>query len=171
MVKHVIFDLDQTLVDSSIALIDRQNRDWASVYSKIRLMKIFDGIHELLHFLDANSIEYSILTTSPSNYCNSVTSYFNIKPKHVVAYHDVKIRKPHPEGIFKIASLISASHMKDIIHIGDQANDIFASKNSGTISVGVMWGNFNNDALIDSKPEYIVSDPREIINIILELTK
>ena len=99
MIKHVIFDLDQTLVDTRIAEIDRDNRSWPNAYSKIPQMKVYDGIKDVLWFLDQNKITYSVLTSSPGIYCKKVLEFYNLVPTQVIAYHDVSRRKPHPEGI------------------------------------------------------------------------
>lgn len=165
MVKHVIFDLDQTLIDTSIAASDRYRRDWEQAYLKIPSMAVYEGIYDLLNFLQNKEITFSVLTTSPSIYCGKVLRHFNIKPNCIIAYHDVTYRKPNPEGINKI--IISMGVLaKDVIHIGDQENDVYASKRAGVISVGAMWGNTNNTNLIESRPDFVISKPIEILNLI-----
>lgn len=44
MIKGLILDLDQTLVDSSVATEARRCRDWQRVYSLIPSFRMYQGI-------------------------------------------------------------------------------------------------------------------------------
>ena len=47
----VIFDLDQTLIDSSIAVEERRKRNWEKVYSLIPNFKVFEGVNDIIQLL------------------------------------------------------------------------------------------------------------------------
>ena len=59
----VIFDLDQTLVESLVATQDRRSRNWNTVYSKIPQFKVYDEIIRVLKFLDEKNIPVCIVTS------------------------------------------------------------------------------------------------------------
>ena len=171
MVKHVIFDLDQTMVDSSIAQVYRDSRDWKQVYSKIPEMILYEGINELLHYLESENIDYSVLTSSPKTYCEKVLKHFRIKPVLIVSYHDVTYKKPHPEGIIRIIEKLSVQVKKEVIHIGDLEKDTVASHRAGVLSIGAYWGARDKQGLVSSKPTYIAKKPSDVIRIINDLQR
>lgn len=165
MISYLIFDLDQTLVDTSALELLRKRRQWSDVYGLIHKTTLYDGILELLNFLNEKGIFFAVLTSSPSSYCNKILNYHNINADKVIGYHDVKRVKPSPEGIIKIIN--SLPYKKNqIMHIGDQANDVIASKNAGIISVAALWGNLDNRSILDSEPDYIASNPIQIIEFL-----
>ena len=86
--EGVIFDLDQTLVDSSIAEAERKCRNWRGVYELIPKFKIYDGIFETIEFIKNQNIQICILTSSPSVYCEKCSTSSNcpMTKKFVIRY-------------------------------------------------------------------------------------
>ena len=165
-ISIVIFDLDQTLVDTSCALIDRKRRNWPVVYRKIPQMKVYDGIYNVLDYLKQNGIPYCVVTSSPETYCKKVLTHFGICPKITIAYHDVSKHKPDPEALLLVMEKSGILNPIEVLHIGDDAKDVLASKAAGTRIVGVAWGSSDNSDLIRSYPEYIVNNPLDIIKLL-----
>lgn len=99
----VIFDLDQTLIDSSCALELRRQRRWSEVYNLIPEFKVYDGLNNLIKKLLKNKIPVCIVTSSPSSYCNRVIKYFGWEGILTVCYHDTKNHKPHPDPIKRLS--------------------------------------------------------------------
>ena len=162
--KSVIFDLDLTLVDSSIAEEARKRRDWPLVYSLIPRFGLFDGMSEVFDFLRNTGIETAIVSTAPSVYVWKVIDYFSIPVKTVIGYHDA-LRKPSPDGMLK-AMRSMGSVPENTISFGDRAIDIMASKTAGIKSVGCLWGSKELSLLIATLPDMILTSPREIINLL-----
>ena len=65
----VIFDLDQTIIDSSIAYEYRKNRNWTKVYTLIPKMKPYEKVVELIKILISQGTEVAVVTSSPRTYC------------------------------------------------------------------------------------------------------
>lgn len=166
MIKYVIFDLDQTLVDTSCTEIDRRNRNWQTVYNKIPKMKLYSGITYLLEFLKQNNILFAVVTKSPKVYCEKVLAFFKIRPAFVIGYFEVMRRKPDPEALCLAMILFKHDKPNEVLHIGDEVTDIVASRAAGMISVGALWGTSNKLELEAMKPEFLVSDPKELIDLI-----
>lgn len=60
--KNVIFDLDMTLVDSSIAESARKQRNWPLVYSMIPSFTLYSGMGEVFDFIRNNNIRVAIVS-------------------------------------------------------------------------------------------------------------
>lgn len=93
----IIFDLDQTIIDSSIAYEARKNRDWKKVYSLIPKMRPYVKVVQLIKAMVNQGIEVAIVTSSPRPYCEKILDYLNITGVITVCYHDTKKHKPDPE--------------------------------------------------------------------------
>lgn len=168
----IIFDLDQTLVDSSIAYKARKNRNWSEVYSLINQFNSYEGIDEIIKLLKKNNIPMCVVTSSPESYCKKVLSKFGWSFMEKVCYHDTHKHKPNPEPILKGIEKLNCNK-KDILSVGDDYNDIKAANASGVVSILSTWG--RNCDIVEQGADYVcntVEDLKKIIinkyNIILE---
>ncbi|RFM34466.1 HAD family hydrolase [Chitinophaga silvisoli] len=157
----VIFDLDQTIVDSSIAEKFRNTGKWEQVYPLIRDFVLYPGVQGALVYLRQKGIPFAIVTSSPSKYCGKITDHFDIICDNKVCYHDTTRRKPHPDPINLAIQRMGVDPGK-ILSLGDLPKDIQASKAAGAISVACLWGSFNTAALRASEPHYIVERSEEL---------
>lgn len=157
----VIFDLDQTLIESHTAEQYRKARKWDIVYGMVPKLVPFEGIHELLSELNLNSIPYGIVTSSPTSYCSRIIKHWNWNVHFTVCYHDTARRKPSPDPIDLAVRKLELPK-ESIISIGDDPNDIIASKSAGITSAGALWGAKDRTALINSNPNYLFETIEEM---------
>ena len=163
----VIFDLDQTLIESAPAEPLRKARKWPEVYKIIPELQPYDGISELLEILSLSGIPLCIVTSSPSSYCQRVISYWKWKIDATVCFHDTKNKKPHPEPIF--LGIKKMNVLKDkVVVIGDDAKDIYAAQRAGVYSVAVMWGANDKEGLLKSKPNKVFAEVLELKEFLYE---
>lgn len=151
----MIFDLDQTLIDSRIAKDLRKKRDWGNVYKLIPSFRLYDGIYELLNEIHRNMIKMAIVTSSPRPYCERVIRYFSLPIDVCVCYHDTNKHKPNPDPIILAANELHAKALDNVISFGDEANDIIASNSANVFSVACTWGSDNISNLLSANPRYI----------------
>lgn len=165
MSNYIIFDLDQTLVDSSKAATARKSRNWQQVYSLIPSFTLYEGMPDVFAHIRKNQVKVCIVTTSPGTYAKKVLQYFNIPYDHLVDYFAVSFRKPHPESFLKAQSLLSCECYA-MLSFGDRVIDIEASKASGIKSVACTWGSEEAEALQASGADFIINHPTEMIGLI-----
>jgi HAD superfamily hydrolase (TIGR01509 family) len=166
MIKYIVFDLDMTLIDTSCAEKFRTLRDWQSVYNTIPIMRMYPNIEKLIVYLEQIRIPYAIVSKSPSVYCKKVLDNFKLKPSFIIGYHDVTRRKPDPEALNLALSKFGHNSPKDVVHVGDKADDIIAAKAAGMISVAACWCCNNTEEFRTVEPDFIFSSPLQIIEII-----
>jgi HAD superfamily hydrolase (TIGR01662 family) len=150
----VIFDFDQTLVDTSSVEHLRAARNWKSVMAQVASLPVYAGIDGLLANLNGKGHTMAIVTKSP----DMVAKWFIRNRKWpidiVVGYHDVRRRKPDPEGLLLAMKKAGASP-GETFHVGDQAQDTEAARAAGTVAIGVSWGLLDSTELLASKPDYL----------------
>lgn len=163
--KAVIFDLDLTLVDSSIAENARTERNWRLVNLLIPQFTLYNGFETVFKIIRDNHIKVGIVSTAPRQYVTKVVEYFNIPNNCIIGYHDAKPIKPAPEPMLKALELLKES-ANNVISFGDRAIDIQASIAAGIESVACFWGTKEKEGLLQSGFKYAIYEPAEIIDLI-----
>lgn len=159
----VIFDLDQTIIDSSIAYEERKNGNWQKVYTLIPKMKPYDGVVKLIHKLLEYGIKVAVVTSSPRSYCERVLDFWGITGVITVCYHDTANHKPDPEPILEAISRMGNQEGKPIIAIGDEEKDIIAANRAGVISVLAYWGNYYSYLYNEVTPSIFCRDEESLL--------
>lgn len=163
--KGVIFDLDLTLVDSTIAEGARRQRDWQRVYSLIPQFKLYPGIEEVFQHIRNNRhhIVVAIVSSAPALYVGRVVEYFNMLPiDTVIGYHDA-LRKPSPAGMLLAMQRLGTT-CDSTISYGDRGIDIQASNAAGIFSIACLWGSEEREALLQAHPSAVIGSPTQIID-------
>ncbi|MEK3854064.1 HAD family hydrolase [Cytobacillus sp. FSL H8-0458] len=164
-IKGIIFDLDETLIDTKSLKQFRDRGQWKSCYENVKHTIHFDNGEILLDYLSKSDLKISIVTNSPRKYAETVLKYHNISYEILVAYHDCKPRKPHPAPIFMCAEQMGHP-LKNIIGIGDDIRDITAYKNAGIYAIGVSWGVSPGSDLKLAGADIVVDSQCEIIDVL-----
>lgn len=101
----------------------------------------YDGIPELLSFLQDKGVDLNIVTNKYDNQAKSIaTALFpNINFKNVLgARKNAKI-KPDPSDTMFCINMSNAKP-EDCVIVGDSNSDILTGKNAGLTTVSVTWG-------------------------------
>ena len=133
----VIFDLDNTLVDSLHLKSLRDARRWAEVYRAVPEVRAFAGIRDAWRALRQRGVYLAVVTHSPRPYASRVLEYVGLVPDTLVAYHDLRgRRKPSPYGY----QLSVTGHAPQCgIAVGDEVSDLRAADAFGCRGVFAGW--------------------------------
>lgn len=145
-VRGIIFDLDQTLVDSRIAEPLRRSRNWGEVYKRVPQFPVFEGIKELMQVLSRNGVGLSVVTSTHSVYCSRVLAAHGLTAHSTVCYHDTARHKPDPEPM-TLALRKLGLQASEVVSVGDEPKDTLAAKAAGIVAIGALWGCLDKAAL------------------------
>ena len=136
----VIFDLDDTLVDTSELFHLRVKKMWRLCYKRIPETKMYDGLLEAITSLKNLGIPIGIVTSSPSNYAKKVLSQHDIHYDKLIAWHDCPshLQKPNPAPVIKCLEYLDCS-AEGSLGIGDSIKDAQAYKSAGIKAWGAGW--------------------------------
>mgnify|MGYP000058930541 CR=1 FL=1 len=135
--------------------------------SHLELAKTYPGASKVLVSLKSAGLKIAAVTTRQRE-----TSIKTLEITHlidymdyIVALEDVENLKPHAEPVLKALDFLSVDPQEAVM-VGDTDADILAGKSAGTVTVGVTYG-FHGLQIEESKPDYIISDIREILSLVL----
>ncbi|KZM46951.1 HAD-IA family hydrolase [Labrenzia sp. OB1] len=157
----IIFDFDQTLVDTSSVEHLRATRNWKAVMARASQLPVYEGVNNLIQELHDAGQTIAIVTKSPDMVPKAFIKAHSWPIAIVVGYHHVKNRKPHPEGLLLAMSKAGASP-SETYHVGDQPQDTEASRAADVIAVGSAWGCTDTSELEVSKPDVLFSSVAEL---------
>ena len=150
----IIFDFDQTMVDTSSLEPLRRSRDWSAVHQGMRNLEPYVGITNLLEGLVALGQQIAIVTNSPV----AVPQRFSERQRWsldcIIGYHDVQRHKPHPDSLLLALNRCGAAPAASY-HVGDRAQDTEAARAAGIVAIGAGWGTLELDALRRSRPDQL----------------
>lgn len=86
---------------------------------------------------------------------------------YVVSSNQVAAGRPQPFMIEKMMQAAGIDDSKQVVKLGDTEVDINEGKNAGCLySIAVTTGAFTKEALIPYKPDFIIGDLNELVEIL-----
>ena len=163
MIKGIILDFDQTIVDTSSVEYLRNLRNWELIKSKYHEITLIPGIINFFEFVNKNKFIITIVSNSPRRkYIEGILNYFCIKVDYVIGYEDTTMHKPHSMPM-ELALSMMRLNSYEVIAIGDSIKDSESSYRANIINVY-----FNNsvEGVEVSYFEFHSTNYNEIINFI-----
>jgi HAD superfamily hydrolase (TIGR01662 family) len=142
----ILFDLDQTLIDSSKLEKKRQARQWDWILSNLELVQPREGIENLLSEIEVTGLSIGLVTSAPRHYADTVCQRFGWTFDTVVTYHDTHFHKPHPNPLLKAASNLGLDP-ENCIYIGDDEKDQIAARRAGMHFFHIFKEGMNGESL------------------------
>lgn len=128
--------------------------------------KVFDGISEVLCTLKQRGyVLYLITNKTPSELAPFIDKFLTgLGFDYIEGIGGTENAKPSPNKIF---DLLKKHNVKpeNLYIVGDGETDMLTAVNSGTIGIGVLWGNRDEDQLLESGAKYIVDEPNQLLEI------
>lgn len=150
----------ERVYDKALALFDHY-------YSRHLLdhTRLFGGMDEVLVAFREKSM--AVITNKPQKYTDpimaglAINGYFGA----ILGREAAQESKPHPAPIFKVMEQMPANKERTVV-IGDTEVDIEAGKRAGVLTCGVLFGFGKPEEVRQAKPDFIVEDTRELLQIL-----
>ena len=132
--------------------------------------KPYDGIGEVMAFLNQNGISINVLSNKPDAPTKALVDewFAEYKPKFVFGERAGVKRKPDPEAPIEIAEALGVLP-SEVAFIGDSDVDIKTGVNAGMVPVGVLWGYRDRELLEACGAKYLAKTPAELIEVLKQL--
>lgn len=130
----------------------------------------YDGIPELLEALKSKNIRIAVLSNKPHERTVETIEavfgkgYFDI----VAGQKDGIPKKPDPAGVNRILEEFGCKP-EECLYFGDTNTDMQTGLNAKAHTVGVNWGFRDRKELEAFHPDFVIDDPKQVIDRILAL--
>ena len=126
-------------------------------------VELFKGIKDLFEQLNVNGYNIAIISSNAKENIEAL-----LKRQQINNVSEI-LCSSRVFGKDKIIQRFLKNHQlksTDVIYVGDEDRDIVACKKVGIKIIWVEWGYDAFEVVKNSKPDYTVSEPKEILNII-----
>ena len=155
--------------DASEEKIDALKSEFLERYTQIMTTDIhmYNGVRELLNYLNENSISWGIVTNKSAKYTLPIIETLNWhkETSAIICPEDVHQTKPDPEGILKALNSLNAS-IETSFYVGDHERDIQTAKiinirHTGSVAEAAALSIFKTPARLISTRA--ISDDRHAV--------
>ena len=130
--------------------------------SQINSVSTFNDLAETLVLLKRRGVKTGIVTS------NSKKNVKKFLKKNNLNYFDfiyTTINYFEKSKLIEKAIKKLKLYTEDVIYIGDEVRDIEAARAAGIKIASVTWGYNLESILTENKPDYIVTQPRDLLNL------
>ncbi len=129
---------------------------------------LYDGIETTLRALKKKGYILMVVTSKPKYLAERVINYLNIEWyfHSIVGPVEEKKNSDKAELIEKAMKILGLTDCSKVVMVGDRRYDMAAAKKLGATAVGALYGYGTKDELDEAGADYIVEDPKEIIDIV-----
>jgi phosphoglycolate phosphatase len=126
---------------------------------------IFKGLAHVIKYLSNNHKIAIVTTNSSQNVSDFLTKHGLDRLIHAVYGVDSPGSKAQKIA-FARDRLLANTRQESVFMVGDSLSDILAAKESSVTSIAVTWGHQSLKNLFLGNPDFVVSSPRELIDVI-----
>jgi len=157
---------DKRTVDT----MERVYSDFLSYYQEHKMDKTapYAGIRQTLEILQAKGVKIAVASNKAHEAMDALMRHYfpSIQFTAVFGKRPNVPVKPDPSIIFDILH-IAKTPQKEAWYVGDTATDMLTASNAGLRKIGVLWGFRNRIELEQAGADIIISDPKELLTIVL----
>jgi HAD superfamily hydrolase (TIGR01549 family) len=162
--EAVIFDLDDTLLDTSSLALLRYRGLWGQCMARLDEAEVFEvpagecAVVEMPKMLRKVGFKIGLLTHSPSHYAQTLLERHGIRLDAIVTGSDGFPAKPDPTGLGIVAAQMEVDPGA-CLYVGDSVGDFGAAAAAGMHSAGVAWGQSVPESWGHGWPDAVVDRP------------
>jgi pyrophosphatase PpaX len=131
-----------------------------------RMVTIYPGVLDAIRQIKSAGIQTGLVTSK-----NRQGAIRGLKLVGLEALMDVMVcadevtnPKPHPEPVEKAVALLGASPASTV-YVGDSIHDMHSGRAAGVKTAAALWGPFKRDHLEETKPDYWLKTPEELVRL------
>lgn len=126
---------------------------------------IFTGLSNVLRYLSVNH-RIAIVTTNSSQNIHAFLVKHGLDGLiHAVYGVDSPGSKAQKISLVR-NRLLENGKQESVFMVGDSLSDVLAAKEASVTSIAVTWGHQSLENLLRAKPDYVVSSPHDLIEVI-----
>jgi 2-phosphoglycolate phosphatase len=151
-------------------LFNAMRIEYLDLYDEVftRNPVLFDGVSELLDFIESQAIQWGVVTNKPRRFSAPLIDAMGLAERMtcLVCGDDADRPKPAPDTLF-LACKLADVNPEDCFYVGDAERDIQAGNAAGMETVVAMYGYLDEkDRPAEWGARHFIKDAREMIRLI-----
>ena len=132
------------------------------------LSQPYKGIAEMLKGLTDKGVQVCVLTNKDQTDAENILSHYfpDVHFSAIRGRTEGTPLKPDPTGALVIAGLLGLTP-SDCWYVGDTSTDMICGMAAGMETIGVLWGYRPREELTANGARHLVSDPAELMDLVL----
>jgi pyrophosphatase PpaX len=128
-----------------------------------RLVRAYDGIVDVIRGFASAGYPMALVTSKADWLAQRALVHVGLDDAIpvVVGCDSCTRHKPHPEPVERALDLLRAGP-RDAIFVGDSPHDVEAGRAAGVYTVGVSWGAFTRDEMIQSGADLVIDEIEQL---------
>jgi len=135
------------------------------LHKEIESVQPINGLKEILIQLKAFGFEMGIIS---SNSRKNVRRFLKSNNLDLFDFISTSSKLWGKNRCIKKTLKMNSINNQDVVYIGDEIRDIVAAKKAGVRVAAVTWGYNSSKALIEQSPDYVVNNPKELIDLFVD---
>ncbi|MFK0121024.1 HAD-IA family hydrolase [Streptomyces sp. NPDC090994] len=133
-------------------------------YRLAHLVKVFDGVPELLGELRRRGVRLAVATGKSGPRARSLLDTIGIRDRFdaVLGSDEVARAKPAPDIVLKAMELLGADPGRTVM-VGDAVTDLASARGAGVTAVAALWGETDEATLLAADPDVVLRHPAELL--------
>ncbi len=129
----------------------------------------YPGVLELLQDLQDKDIKMAVNSNKRDDYTKALLKslFKDVDFIEIVGQREGLRPKPYSDGTNVILKAMNLAK-EEVVFVGDTKVDIETGKNANLKTIGCLWGFRDESELKEAGADYIVREPKEIIDIIFK---
>jgi len=167
----IVFDLDETLLDTSMLREDRRHGHWGQLASRLDEVRPYVDDRSTAQAADLPAqvktlgFQVGVLTQSPRWYAERLLDAFKIPYDALITGSDGYAPKPDPGSLLAIAGELGVP-VGDCIVVGDDAADVGTAQNAGVQCIGVAWSRRAPKPWRRRWPDVAIACPDRLVSVL-----
>jgi phosphoglycolate phosphatase len=146
-------------------VVDRYRVFYAQI--GVQNARLYEGIFETLQVLDESGVMMGVATAKRVDFANEMLSLLGISKFFQtvagVSFDGSLINKK--QILNEVLEFFKPPRLRRVWMVGDRQQDVLAAIFHGIVPIGVLWGYGSRDELDLSGAEYIIDDPRDLLEL------
>ncbi len=131
-------------------------------------LKTYDGIIDVINFLNDNDIKVALLTGRGTPACMMILDELNIKK----LFCDIETGRPDKPFKTEIMLELMAKYKvnsDEFIYVGDALSDVDSANKAGSVCLSACWGNNQEEAEHEKiNKEYVMKKTEELMDFFVK---
>jgi phosphoglycolate phosphatase len=142
---------------------------YRNIYGRfgVQRARLYEGMGATLHELHESGVRMGVATAKRVDFAHEMLEALGVAPFFQtiagVSFDDSLTTKK--QVVNEVLQFFQPPRRRRVWMVGDREQDVLASIFHGIVPIGVLWGYGSRDELDRSGAEYIIDDPRDLLEL------